>query len=61
VGSILMVALILVAGTYIIARIASIAEAEKHERWCKLLERVRKRRIDTLYGRDDEEEGRELK
>ena len=49
--------LVLVAGTYIAVRIASVAEAEKHEKWRKLLENARKRRIDILYGRDDDEEG----
>jgi hypothetical protein len=52
-----MVVLILAASTYIIARMTSIADAEKHEKWRKLLENARKRRIDILYGRDDDEEG----
>jgi hypothetical protein len=60
-GSILMVILVLASGIYIAARIASIAEAEKHEKWLKLLESARERRIDRLYGRDKDEEGRELK
>ena len=55
-GSILMVVLILFVGTYIAARIASVAEAEKHERWRRLLEAARKRRVDELYGRDDKDE-----
>jgi hypothetical protein len=54
-GIILMIILVLVSGTYIAARIASIAEAENHEKWRKLLELSQKRRIDKLYGRDDEE------
>jgi hypothetical protein len=57
-GSILMVIFVLVCGTYILGRVTSIAQSEKHEKWHKLLELARKRRIDELYGRENEEEGK---
>ena len=52
--SILLVVVGIFVVTYTMARIADIAERSKRRQLARLVEEARKRRIKSLYGREDE-------
>jgi len=52
-----MVLVMLIIGTYLLARIATIAEESKVEKQRQLKRIARKKSIDALYGRYEKEDG----
>ena len=50
-----LVLIILISGTYIMARISSMSATSSEERIQKLREEARKKQLDVLYGRDNSE------